>query len=493
MKKTRYISLALVVALCFLMPTVAFAAEKGESSYLANSWRYRDGKPIEEVGGDENSAQSDFAPWSKNEDGYFINSSGNVIVGATMKGVDVSGWQGAINWNAVKASDVGYAIIKCGYGGNYIEQDDSYWKTNADACTALDIPFGVYLYSYATTVEKARSEAAHVLRLVAGYAPSFPIYYDLEDAKVGALSNGEIGDIAEAFCCAIEDAGYDVGIYANKNWWETRLTDAAFNNSDWHKWVAQWNSVCTYNGGYTMWQCTNSGTVSGISGGVDLDFWFGNVVGKKPYKGAVECPQQNNKYSVSDSVYVQGWAICGEGITSVTCSINGGGEVPLEQYARADIAAANPGYPAGQEGFRYSFPCAQFPIGGSTLTFYAYSGDGSGLTVGERDITVKSESGTGHTLALTETSVAIQYKSAHKLNYTYDGDTAVVTWRSSDASVVTVDENGGLVTKGTGSAKITCEITDSDGSAYRETCTVTVHYVWWQWLIRIFLFGWVWY
>ena len=109
--------------------------------------------------------------------------------------------------------------MRCGYGMNDRYQDDDYWYTNADACERYGIPFGTYLYSYADTVEKAKSEAEHVLRLVKGYDLSYPIYYDLEHDPVrNKLSRTQIADIAEAFCDTIEAAGYDVAIDANTDW-----------------------------------------------------------------------------------------------------------------------------------------------------------------------------------------------------------------------------------------------------------------------------------
>ena len=77
-----------------------------------------------------------------------------------------------------------------------------------------------------------------------------------------------IGDIAETFCNKLSAKGYTVGIYANKDWFTNYLTDSCFNN--WTKWVAQYNTVCNYQGKYDMWQCSSTGRVPGISGNVDL-------------------------------------------------------------------------------------------------------------------------------------------------------------------------------------------------------------------------------
>ena len=240
-------------------------------NYSENSWRFEDGCWL---GGMTMFALTDVEnPWSY-QNGTFINNYGEPIVGAKSKGVDVSYFSGQINWETVKKeSDVSYAIIRCGYGNNFTTQDDSRWKYNASECARLDIPFGVYIYSYAMNVEEAKSEAEHVLRLIDGYSLSYPVYFDLEDDKTtGTLTEREIGDIAETFCSTIESAGYEVGIYANLYWFNNILTDSRF--AQWPKWVAQYNDVCEYSGAYEMWQCTSSGIVPGIEGGVDLNFDF---------------------------------------------------------------------------------------------------------------------------------------------------------------------------------------------------------------------------
>ena len=102
--------------------------------------------------------------------------------------IDVSEHQGKIDWEKVKPQIDG-AILRCGYGMDIERQDDTYFRRNADECTRLGIPFGVYLYSYADSVEKARSEAAHVLRLIEGYKLSYPVYLDLEENEQVELSS----------------------------------------------------------------------------------------------------------------------------------------------------------------------------------------------------------------------------------------------------------------------------------------------------------------
>lgn len=181
--------------------------------------------------------------------------------------IDVSVHQGYIDWEKVKPQIDG-AILRCGYGKDRVSQDDARFKRNADECTRLGIPFGVYLYSYATDIESAKSEAAHVLRLISGYKLSYPVYLDLEEA---GTQNGAV-ERAIVFGDIIEKAGYWCGIYANLNWWNNYLKDGLERFT---KWVAQYNRVCEYDGtNLDIWQYSSSGRVNGISGNVDMNICY---------------------------------------------------------------------------------------------------------------------------------------------------------------------------------------------------------------------------
>lgn len=178
--------------------------------------------------------------------------------------IDVSEHQGKIDWEKVMPHIDG-AILRCGYGGDYEDQDDEQFRRNADECTRLGIPFGVYLYSYAKSIQAAQYEADHVLRLINGYEMSYPVYLDLEESGTadGAVERAIVfGDI-------IEKAGYWCGIYANLYWWEMILKDGLERFT---KWVAQYNSKCEYTGAnLDIWQYTSKGNVPGISGNVDMN------------------------------------------------------------------------------------------------------------------------------------------------------------------------------------------------------------------------------
>ena len=218
-------------------------------------------------------------PWSKTADGKFVDGTGKKIIeGATMKGIDVSKWNGNIDWKKVAKTDVDYAIIRCGFGDDYASQDDTYWEKNVKGCEDNNIPYGVYIYSYAESVNQAKSEFNHVMRLIKGHTLNFPIYLDVEDSVQAKLPKSTLTKIINTFVQAIHNEGYEVGIYANLNWWTNYIDSSIANNQTWFKWVAQYNNTgTTYQGIYQMWQCTSTGKVNGISGNVDLNFWFDKV------------------------------------------------------------------------------------------------------------------------------------------------------------------------------------------------------------------------
>ena len=187
------------------------------------------------------------------------------------KGIDVSYANGKIDWAKVK-NEIDFAVLRCGFGGDYTSQDDTQWKNNVEACEKYNIPYGVYIYSYATTTDKAKSEAKHVIRLLKGHKPDLPVFFDLEESKIAELGKSKILELSKVFCDAITKEGYLYGTYANKNWFSNYLTDKWYDK--YPKWLAQYSSSVTYKGTYDIWQYTDKGTVKGISGGVDMNIAY---------------------------------------------------------------------------------------------------------------------------------------------------------------------------------------------------------------------------
>lgn len=219
----------------------------------------------------------------------------------TMKVIDVSKHQGRIDWKKVKGQIDG-AIIRCGYGQDLVKQDDERFKENVEACIQLGIPFGVYLYSYARTVEQAKSEAAHVIRLLAPYKGklSFPIYLDLEEA---GTENGAV-ERAIAFGDIIEAEGYWCGIYANQYWWRTHLKNGLDRFT---KWVAKYSTQKPeISGTYDIWQYTSSGKIDGINGRVDMNYCYRDFPAEM--QGKVKAPKKDNE-AIAEEVLAGSWGI----------------------------------------------------------------------------------------------------------------------------------------------------------------------------------------
>ena len=217
------------------------------------------------------------------------------------KGIDVSAWQKEIDWDKVKASGIQFAILRCGYGSDIKSQDDKYFERNITECERVGMPYGVYLYSYANSVEKAKSEAEHTLRLIEGHTLSYPVYYDLEDADTtGKCSKSLILEMAKAFVEVLEAKGYCVGIYANKYWNTTYLTDDWYNTKP--RWIAQYHTECTYSGEYGIWQYSSSGKVDGINGNVDMNYAYVDYPKLLKKDTVVETPKKSNEKIANEVV-----------------------------------------------------------------------------------------------------------------------------------------------------------------------------------------------
>lgn len=213
--------------------------------------------------------------------------------------IDVSEHNQKINWEQAR-NHIDGAILRCGYGMDMKSQDDLWWKYNADECTRLGIPFGTYLYSYADTDTKSRSEAAHVLRLIKGYKLSYPVYLDLEEEHSPDTRSHAVRG-AGIFAGILEAAGYQVGIYANESWYKRTIGGAL---DKYTKWVAKYSSKAPDVPNVDIWQYTSSGRVPGISGKVDLNYCYKNYVGD-------ETPVDNKQEtSIGNSVIRDGQIHC---------------------------------------------------------------------------------------------------------------------------------------------------------------------------------------
>lgn len=188
------------------------------------------------------------------------------------KGIDVSLWQGDVDWKAVKDSGIDYAIIRAGYG-RYASQKDAKFEQNMEQAEANGIDRGVYWYSYADSVEAALMEAKACCEVIKGYKLEYPVYFDIEDSCFDKLSNDEVRAITDTFCKYMEEQGYCCGITSYSNFLKNRLGVSFLNQ--YAVWIAHYNvRKPSYGGYYGMWQYSCNGSVSGINGAVDLDYAY---------------------------------------------------------------------------------------------------------------------------------------------------------------------------------------------------------------------------
>lgn len=198
------------------------------------------------------------------------------------KGVDISYANGNIDLGKVKAAGYDYVMIRCGYGSDLLTQDDAQFEANVRKAETLGLPWGVYLYSYATCKEEALSEVQHVKRLLKGKKPTLPIALDVEDSayytRHGCFNKATITEVVRTFIEGIRKAGYYPMIYTGIYWLAEYIDKSVYMSCD--LWIAQWNHTCQYTGdNLGMWQYggevnyLESNSITGV-GVIDKDICY---------------------------------------------------------------------------------------------------------------------------------------------------------------------------------------------------------------------------
>lgn len=200
-----------------------------------------------------------------------------------MKGIDVSSYQGNIDWAKVK-SQIDFAIIRCGYGDDITSQDDNQFLNNVNGCISNGIPFGVYLYSYAKNLagnESIASEIEHCKRLLSQISVRpFCIYIDMEDDSTAYLGKLMLSNFALEFCQQLSSLGYKTGVYANENWFKNYLDVKAIAEQGYSIWCAKYSTdKPNIDASYDIWQYSSNGVISGISGNVDMNEMYNDIRG----------------------------------------------------------------------------------------------------------------------------------------------------------------------------------------------------------------------
>jgi GH25 family lysozyme M1 (1,4-beta-N-acetylmuramidase) len=223
---------------------------------------------------------------------YYFNVSGHLV---SMNGIDVSRYQGDIDWKKVKAAGIDFAIIKIGYIGNVDNVVDVNFVKNVKAAKAAGVAVGGYIYVYSGNTT-AMNNGIDIMRSAvasAGVSMDLPIYLDIEDPLFLSNTGGETstGNALRTSLVAggmqrLKDYGYNSGIYTNPTWSKYYIDTVQLQQAGWSLWLAQWPYANSYVAvdphSYswfgsippTVWQYSSKGTVNGISGHVDMDYWI---------------------------------------------------------------------------------------------------------------------------------------------------------------------------------------------------------------------------
>ena len=208
---------------------------------------------------------------------YNFDSEGRLSAGSGTMGIDVSKWNGNIDWTAVRNSGVSYVIIRCGYrgstGGSLIE--DPTYRKNIKGAKAAGLQVGVYFFTQAINEVEAVEEASMVLNLISGQGVTLPVYLDVEASggRADGIGKDMRTQVCKAFCQTIQNSGYKAGVYANKTWFTSYINTASLTN--YKIWLAQYAATPTYTATrYDMWQYSSKGSVAGISGNVDMNIRY---------------------------------------------------------------------------------------------------------------------------------------------------------------------------------------------------------------------------
>lgn len=195
-----------------------------------------------------------------------------------MFGIDVSKWQGDIDWNKVK-SHINFAIIKLGnIGDNKKFWTDEKFERNYTECKRLGIPVGVYVYCYTNEVDNAKQAGQEVAKYLDGKILELPVYIDMEDKEIIGEGRAKLEQIIEAFNTEIENAGLWAGVYANENWFNNYL-DKETIKKKYTTWIASYKAgTDCYKGEYDMWQNSSSGGIDGINGNVDTNYLYRDLI-----------------------------------------------------------------------------------------------------------------------------------------------------------------------------------------------------------------------
>ena len=220
-----------------------------------------------------------------------------------MKGIDVSSYQGTIDWSKVKKDGCEFAIIRLGIGDNITSQDDLQLQNNIKGCQENGIPYSFYLVSYAkrtTGNESVESEIEHTKRLIQGTNP-FAIFYDMEIENTTYLGKDTLINFAIQYCDYFKNLGYNVGVYANKNWFTNYLNYDLLKSKGYKIWLAHYG-VNQPGLECDLWQYSDKGNVNGINTNTtDLNIMYNDI--RNSNKSSNNTSTNNNKVDITYQIW----------------------------------------------------------------------------------------------------------------------------------------------------------------------------------------------
>lgn len=199
------------------------------------------------------------------------------------RGIDVSAWQGNIDFEKVKNAGYDFVIIRAGYGKKSV---DRYWESNYQKAKAAGLSVGAYWYSYATSADGARNEARSFIKALAGKQLDFPVYMDLEEKSQISKGMDFCSSLVQTFCDEMEKAGFYAGFYTSTSYARNVITSIIGHRYTF--WAAEWGAACHADFPYGIWQYSSKGKVPGIVGNVDLDIGvedFPSIIKDGGYNG----------------------------------------------------------------------------------------------------------------------------------------------------------------------------------------------------------------
>lgn len=242
-------------------------------------------------------------------------------VNSIVHGIDVSKWNGDINWNKIKADGIDYAFIRCANRkcDTGVIEPDVYFKKNVEGAIKAGVKVGLYIFSQAVNEKEAVNEAKYIVNMARGYDITMPLVMDFEyltpttgrlaEAK---LSNKQRTNICDAFLSYVDEQGYTPMLYANYSMLNDDLDNASLSNK-YKIWLARYKNETCYKGDYDFWQYSSEGKVKGNgSSNMDVNFWYddGSLKEKKVKADGVYISEiESNEIKVGESIKLNAYMV----------------------------------------------------------------------------------------------------------------------------------------------------------------------------------------